>query len=115
MFDDLDHLLVKASQNVTLVEKPQISTDNKLLKCSSSSIFTVTDHIMDMNPQLYTKEIKIPKKEERTSEFWFHRHSKDLPVEIKRDFHVIQSRAALDRKHFYKKNDFKDTEKFQVN
>lgn len=36
----------------------------------------------------------------------------DMTEEIKRDVEIIQMRSVLNRKHFYKKNDFKVLPKF---
>lgn len=55
-------------------------------------------------------------REKSAGRNWFNMKAPEITEEMRNDLEVLKMRSALDPKHFYKKNDFKNLPKyFQVN
>lgn len=63
----------------------------------------------------YKESVKKQRRERRkeraktTGEGWFNMRAPEMTPEVRHDLEVINMRAALDPKHFYKKNDHKQS------
>jgi len=61
------------------------------------------------------KQLKLARKRQREKtkgSKWFNLPATEMTEEIKHDLEILQKRAALDPKHFYKKNDMKVLPKY---
>lgn len=106
----------KGSKKLTSVAEiiKEVTPLDKILK---KSVITPGFEKLKTLPgyDLSEKKLKQQRKwdrEKTKGKKWFNLPATEITEEVKRDLEVIQMRSALDRKHFYKRNDMQGLPKY---